>query len=177
MSSAISAWAIQRMQCASRAGPRRYWPSRWPWPRPPSMLASGTRRSSMTISEWPVPPCMVSTSRTSVPARRRDVDDERRVGRLRKVGVVLGAGDEDGERGAAGVGDEPLVAVDHPLVAVLHRGGADQRRVGAGDLGLGHREAAHLAARRTAAAGTSPSAPASPSAAACACCPRRAPGS
>ena len=28
MSRAISAWPIQRMQCASRAGPSRYWPSR-----------------------------------------------------------------------------------------------------------------------------------------------------
>ena len=31
MLSAFSAWPIQRMQWASRAGPRRYWPSRWPW--------------------------------------------------------------------------------------------------------------------------------------------------
>lgn len=28
MSRAISAWPIHRMQCARRAGPRRYWPSR-----------------------------------------------------------------------------------------------------------------------------------------------------
>ena len=120
MSSAVSAWAIQRMQWARRAGPSRYWPSRWPWPRPPSMLASGTRRSSMTISEWPVPPCMVSTSRTRFQPSRGDVDDERGVGGLRagrgcpRCGAI-----EDGELGPAGVGDEPLVAVDDPLVAVL----------------------------------------------------------
>ena len=45
------------------------------------------------------------------------------------------------ELGAAGAGDEPLVAVDHPLVAVAVGEGLDQRRVGAGDLRLGHREA------------------------------------
>ena len=45
------------------------------------------------------------------------------------------------ELGAAGAGDEPLVAVDHPLVAVAVGVGLDQRRVGAGDLRLGHREA------------------------------------
>ena len=38
-------------------------------------------------------------------------------------------------------GDEPLVAVDHPVVAVLDGLRLDERRVGAGDLGLGHREA------------------------------------
>ena len=54
------------MQWASRAGPRRYWPSLWPLPRPPKILDSCTRRSVMRISEWPVEPCMVSTSRTSV---------------------------------------------------------------------------------------------------------------
>jgi hypothetical protein len=36
------------------------------------------------------------------------------------------------------------VAVDDPLVAVLVRPGLDERRVGAGDLGLGHREAGGL---------------------------------
>ncbi len=75
------------------------------------------------------------------PALGGEVDDERRVGRLRQVGIVLGAGDEDGEVGPVGVGDEPLVPVDDPLVAVLVGVGLDQRRVGAGDLGLGHREA------------------------------------
>ena len=46
----------------------------------------------MRISEWPVEPCMVSISRTSFQPVGRDVDDERRVGRLGQVGVVLGAG-------------------------------------------------------------------------------------
>ena len=75
------------------------------------------------------------------PAVRRQVDDEARVGRLRDLRVLLGAGDEQRELGAAGAGDEPLVAVDHPLVAVAVGLGLDQRRVGAGDLRLGHREA------------------------------------
>ena len=37
--------------------------------------------------------------------------------------------------------DEPLVAVDDPVVAVADGARLDERRVGAGDLGLGHREA------------------------------------
>src|SRR6266545_693478 len=45
----------------------------------------------------------------ALPALRRDVDDEPGVGRLRPLRIVLGAGDENGEVGAAGVGDEPLV--------------------------------------------------------------------
>ena len=77
------------------------------------------------------------------PTVGRDVDEERRVARLRQVGIVLGAGQEDGELGAVGVGDEPLVAVDHPLVAVLVGVRADQRGVRPGHLGLGHGEAAH----------------------------------
>ena len=98
----------------------------------------------MTISEWPVAPCIVSTSRTSVPALGRDVDDERGVRRLRELGVVLGARDEDREAAPRrALRDEPLVAVDDPLVAVLVRRASDERRVGAGDLGLGHREAGH----------------------------------
>ena len=75
------------------------------------------------------------------PPLARQVDDERRVRRLRQVRVVLGAGDEDGEVGPVGVGDEPLVPVEHPLLAVLVALGLDQRRVGAGDLRLGHGEA------------------------------------
>ena len=43
----------------------------------------------------------------------------------------------DEEAGVAGVGGEPLVAVDHPLVAVLHGGGLEERGVGAG-VRLGH---------------------------------------
>ena len=141
MSSAVSAWPIQRMQCASRAGPSRYWPSRWPCPRPPSMLAAGTRRSSIRISQWLWPPAIVWTSRTTVQPSDGQVDDEARVAGLRDLGVLLGAGDEQRELRAAGAGDEPLVAVDDPLVAVGVGERLDQRRVGAGDLRLGHREA------------------------------------
>ena len=60
-----------------------------------------------------------------------------------RSGIVLGARDEDGEAGAARVGDEPLVSVDHPVVAVADGAGLDQRRIGAGHLRLGHGEAAH----------------------------------
>ena len=76
-----------------------------------------------------------------LPTVRRRVDQEGRVARLRRVCVGVGAGNEDGEAGAARPRDEPLVAVDNPVVAVLHRVRLDQRRVGAGDLGLGHGEA------------------------------------
>ena len=65
--------------------------------------------------------------------------------------------------------------VDHPLVAVAVGLGLDQRRVGTGDLRLGHREARPGGAL-AAAGGTSPSARRSPSATACVGCPRRAPG-
>ena len=65
MSSATSAWPIQRMQCASRAGPNRACPSRWPSPRPPSILSSDTTRSVMRISQWLWLPDIVSTSRTT----------------------------------------------------------------------------------------------------------------
>ena len=95
----------------------------------------------MRISQWLWPPDIVSTSRTIVPPVARQVDDERGVGRLGDLGVVLGAGDEDGELRAAGAGDEPLVAVDDPLVAVAVGVRLDERRVGAGHLGLGHGEA------------------------------------
>ena len=79
-----------------------------------------------------------------VPARRRDVDDECRVGRLRQIGVVLGARQEDGETRPPSIGDEPLVTIDDPLVAVAHRCGTNQRRIASGNFGLRHGEAAHL---------------------------------
>ena len=59
------------------------------------------------------------------------------------AGILLGPGDEDGEAGPTGVGDEPLVAVDDPGVPVGHGRGRDERGVRAGNLGLGHGEAAH----------------------------------
>jgi hypothetical protein len=40
-----------------------------------------------------------------------------------------------------GVGNEPLVAVDDPGVTVPDGSGLDLGRVGAGDFGLGHRDA------------------------------------
>ena len=61
-----------------------------------------------------------------------------------RVGVGVGIGDahDDRHRGAHGARGEPLVAVDHPLVAVELGAGLERGRVGARDLGLGHREAA-----------------------------------
>ena len=76
-----------------------------------------------------------------LPARRRNVDQERGVHRLGDLGLGLGARDQDRELRAARARDEPLVAVDHPVIAVQPRLGLDQGRVGAGYVGLGHREA------------------------------------
>ena len=56
----------------------------------------------MTISQWPVAAVHRLDLAHPVPALRRDVDDERGVGGLREVGVVLGAGDQDGERRRGG---------------------------------------------------------------------------
>jgi hypothetical protein len=76
-----------------------------------------------------------------LPARRRKVDQERAVRRLGDLGLVLGTRDRDREAGAAHPRDEPLVPVDHPHLTLEHGAGLDQRRVGARDLGFGHREA------------------------------------
>ena len=84
------------------------------------------------------------------PALGRDVHDEGGVGGLGQIGVVLGPGNHDREARPMGVGDEPLVAVDHPLLAVLVGVGADEGRIRPGDLGFGHGEA------RPGAPGTQP---------------------
>jgi hypothetical protein len=74
-------------------------------------------------------------------AGRRQWHDEGAVASLRDVGVRIAARDDDREVRAVRAGREPFVAVDHPLVAVFHCAGLNLRRVGAGHLGLGHREA------------------------------------
>ena len=79
-----------------------------------------------------------------------DVAEDREPGRVGRhdehrhplVGAHLGVGDghHEEEAGVAGVGGEPLLAVDDPFVAVADGRGAEERRVGAG-VGLGHRVA------------------------------------
>ena len=71
------------------------------------------------------------------PARH---DEHRRVTVRPALGIRLGEHQHD--VGHRRVGDEPLVALDHPLVTVLRRGGADDGRVGAGEERLGERERA-----------------------------------
>ena len=77
----------------------------------------------------------------NLPALGGKVDHEGGVAGLRRVGVFVCAGDEDGEVRSFCAGDEPLMSVDNPVVAVLHGLRLDERGVGAGDFGLGHGEA------------------------------------
>ena len=72
-------------------------------------------------------------------ARRVGRDEDHRRAPVR---LCVGIGDDhdDAEARAVGAGREPLVRVDHPLVAVALRATAQERRIGAGDLGLGHPE-------------------------------------
>ena len=132
-SSACSARAVPGRAGTDRAGdPDRARRACW---------RAGTRRSSIRISQWLCPPDIVWTSRTMFQPSDGRSTMKHELRRLRDLRILLGAGDEQRELGAASAGDEPLVAVDHPLVAVAVGQGLDQRRVGAGDLRLGHREA------------------------------------
>ena len=84
---------------------------------------------------------IVPMSRTiSMPGVPVGHDEHRRVAVRPTLGIGLGEHQHD--VGHRGVGDEPLVAVDHPLVAVLRRGRADDGRVGAGEERLGEGERA-----------------------------------
>jgi hypothetical protein len=57
-----------------------------------------------------------------------------------RLGIRVRHREDDGEAGSVGAAREPLVPVDHPFVAVPRRARLQQRRVRAGDVGLGHRE-------------------------------------
>src|ERR1700736_6365924 len=71
----------------------------------------------------------------------RQIDDERRVARLRRIGVGIGLGHHDRELGAVRARDKPLMAVDYPVVALLYRRGFYLSRIGTRGLRLGHRKA------------------------------------
>ena len=73
-----------------------------------------------------------------VPAIAWKVNDERGIGGLRKVRIVFSAADQDGKLRPIGVGDEPLVAIDHPFFTILIGHGLNQRRVRSGYFWLGH---------------------------------------
>ena len=126
-----------------RPGPSRFCAMRKPSPGSPSVFATGTRTSVKRVSQCvpqPRPSCPITEHLAHELVARgvgRDDDHRRAPVRLR-----VGIGDEhdDPEAGAVGARREPLVRVDHPLVAVAHRAAAQERRVGAGDLGLGHAE-------------------------------------
>ena len=72
-------------------------------------------------------------------ARRIGRDEDHR---RTPVRLCIGIGDDhdDAEAGTVCTRREPLVRVDHPLVPVPHRSALEERRVGAGHLGLGHPE-------------------------------------
>ena len=70
-----------------------------------------------------------------------DVDDETRVGGLRNLRIILGAGDQQCELRTARTRDEPLVTIDHPFVTVLIRMGSNERGITPCNLWFGHREA------------------------------------
>ena len=72
-------------------------------------------------------------------ARRIRRDDDLAHPLVRRL-VRLGHRHHDPERRALRAAREPLAAVDHPLVAVEPRGRLQAGRVGARDVGLGHRE-------------------------------------
>ena len=111
-------------------------------PRPPRSASFESRRFSIRISQWLWAPLIVSTSRTiSHPSLGRST---------RKAllpawgisGLVLGARDQDREACAPRAPEmNHLWPFTSQLIAVGHRARLDQRRVGARDLGLGHREA------------------------------------
>ena len=136
------------------------------------------RRFSMRISQWLWLPAMVSMSRTISQPVGRQVDDEGGVARLRRVGVGIGLGDEDREVRAARAADEPLVPVDDPVVAVACTArvrisvGSEPATSGSVMAKHERRSPSHSGRRYCSFCSS-----ASRSAAACACCPRRAPGS
>jgi hypothetical protein len=66
-------------------------------------------------------------------------DEDLRSARVRRP-VGVGDSHHDPERRAVRPRGEPLVTVDHPLVPVAPRARLQRRRVGAGLVGLGHRE-------------------------------------
>ena len=118
---------------------------------PAEHLRRCTRRSSMRISEWPVEPCMVSISRTSF----QPSDG------MSTMNAVLAACGMSGSSSVRAMRMAKLARwapeMNHLWPLMTHSSpswygvGLDQRRVGAGDLGLGHREAGPRRARRTAA--------------------------
>ncbi len=81
-----------------------------------------------------------------VHARRVDVHQEHR-GALVRARVGVGDRHHDQEVRDRAVRGEPLVPVDDPFVTLAHGRGGQQRRVGAGGLGLGHRERASQVTR------------------------------
>ena len=132
-----------------RPGPSRFCAIRKPSPTSPSVFETGNADARVAH---------LAVRRPAAPAvaHRRDGPDDLDAGRVgrdddlaravMRVGVGVGDRHDDPEGGPLGARREPLVAVDDPLVAVAHRARPQRRRIGAGNLRLGHREErAHLA--------------------------------
>ena len=126
-----------------RPGPRRFCARRNASPSPPSVFATGTRTPVKRTSQWvfqPRPACPITgTGRTTSTPGGVGGDEDHRPAPVR-LGIRVRDREDDGEAGSVGAAREPLVPVDHPVVAVPHGTRLEQRRVGAGDVGLGHRE-------------------------------------
>ena len=68
-------------------------------------------------------------------------NDDHREGQVRTDRLILGAAHDRRVGRLRRTGREPFPAVDHPLVTVEQRGRLQLGGIGAGDIGLGHREA------------------------------------
>ena len=145
-----------RRACSRRGRGRRCSAPRSAWTSPPDVPITEIGPSTSTPG--------VSTGTTIIVPRRWGSR------------VRVGDREHDRERRPVGAGREPLVPVDHPLVAVEHRARAQRGRIGAGHVGLGHREER---AARPATSGSRKRSCWSPCrrGAGSRRCPRRAPGS
>ena len=147
---------------------------RKPLPSSPIRFSAGISRLSKNSSlvSWLT---MLAIGRTvrPWPIGVAQVDDEDRhaLGLLLHLGERRRAREQDHQVGVLDARDPDLLAVDDVAVALLHGGGLDLRRVGAGGR-LGHAPSTAGAARRAAIAGQvlAASAPRCRGAAACPCC-------
>ena len=126
-----------------RPGPSRFCAIRKPSPGSPSVFDDGHADvGEARLAVRPPAAALVAHHRHAahqLVAGRVGRDEDHRRAPVR-VAVGVGHDHDDAEARTVGAGGEPLVRVDHPFVAVALGAALQQRRVGAGDLGLGHPE-------------------------------------